>query len=299
MFKKSLIHSYIFLILLIVSNNVFSQEKVFFDSLPVPVGIKTSVDPSVPQIAWLRWTTRNFVIHSIDFQQGQYLTANIEQMKVWVLERWGLETSDFSAEVRIWCVPDKATMKKMFNFDDSRGEVIEENGKIKISNLWIVLDMKPAETIPAALTVVALREYENKNKVKFGWWVHRGLPVLNMTLSQIKNKLATLEQPLKNDSAIFFSKSLFSTKPQDLNNQTLEVKNLFDTQAAMMCLLVRKEFGQNNFLSFIQDSSLQKLGFRDNGEMDSVFKRYMFYLVQDIKQNKTPDSYLQIIKVEK
>lgn len=292
--------NYIILILaLIFSNNVFSQEKVFFDSLPVPIGVKSSVDPSVPQIEWNRWTTRNFVIHSIDLQQGQYLTDNIEQMKMWVLERWGLEDSDFSAEVSIWCVPDKSTMKKMFNFEDSRGEVIEENGKIKVSNLWIVLDMKPAETIPAALTVVALKEYENKHKVKFGWWVHRGLPVLNMTLAQIKNKLATLEKPLQNDSGMFFSKSLFSTKPQDLNNQTSEIRNLFDAQAAMMCLLVRKEFGQNNFLIFIQDSNLQKLGFRDNGEIDSVFKRYMFYLIQDIKQNKTPDSYLQIIKVEK
>lgn len=299
---------FIFLLLVLFSTNAFSQDKVFFETLPVPEGVQPSSDPSIPNIAWNRWTTRNFTVHSIDVDQGKYLFNNIEQMKTWTFERWGLADIRFTSEtanepnakpipqVKVFCAPDAVTMKKLFNMESSFGETRVENGKIKISHLWLVLDVKPSEVIPASLTVIALKEYEQQTNKKFGWWVHRGMPVLNMTLPQIRGNIVTIEGALGKDSGMFFSKALLEMTEENWKSQSPELKRLFDSQAATMCLLVRKEFGQDNFHAMMnQQASFQTvLGFRDNAELDATFKRYMVYLTQDIRQNKTPNDYLQI-----
>ena len=300
-------NSLIFCLLLLSSSSAFSQEiapqTVYFETLPTPNGVQPSGDPSIPQIGWYRWTTKNFSIHSIDKTQGEYLFGNIEQMKSWCLTRWGLPDADFTAEARIFCATSTEEMKKLFNIDSSFAEVREEGGKIKISYLWLVNDVRPAEIVPPALTVICMKEFEKKNSQNIGWYAHRGMAVLNETLPQIRRNLGGLDAVLQKDSEIFFSKSLFQMTEADWKKQTPQMRQLYDNEAAVMCLLIRKEFGQKNFQSFLRAgpnvSSDWVLGFKTNGELDATFKRYMFYLVQDIKQNKTPDTYLQIVPVTK
>ena len=78
-----------------------------------------------------------------------------------------------------------------------------------------------------------------------------------------------------------------------------ERKAIFDREAATLCLLLRKEFGQQKFIEFIKNNSSQNAlhqvyGFNGYSQFDESFKRYFYNLSQDIVNNRTPDNYLKI-----
>jgi hypothetical protein len=280
-----------------LSVSAMEPERVFFRELPVPAGVQPPSDPSIPEIGWYRWTTRNFTVHSYDKAQGQYLFENIEQMKTWCLERWALPDLQFGASCQVFCAPNAETMKKLFNMTGSFGEARVTNGKL-VTLLWITLDAKPTESIPPALSVVCLKELDAQRRL--GYWVQRGIPVLNMTLPQIRRYLGDMAPMLQQDAKIYFSQGLFQMTEEEWKKLPVENKKLFDTQAAMMCLLVRKELGQKAFHAALAagPQAYSALGYRDFAHLDSAYKRYVFYLVGDIVQNKTPDHYLQIEAVK-
>lgn len=267
-------------------------------TLPYPANMEasTSANSDIQNLVWNKWDTKNFVILSLDKSQGEYLFNNIELMKEWSLHRWGVPGKfDFSAPCKILCVPNRSLMKKLFHLDRSYAEVRFQDGKIKESVLWLVLDdLSPAETIPAALTVVCLREFEQIYKQQIGFWAHRGMAVLNGTPNQIKHDIGTLKEELQQDSEMFFGKGLFETTEETWRTYDTEKKNLFDKESAVLCLLIRKEFGQDSFWKMATKDDLQILGFKDYAEFDTIFKKYVQNLVSDVSVNKTPISYLQI-----
>jgi hypothetical protein len=285
-------------IVCLFSAAAIGQEKVFFKTLPVPSGTTPSTDPSIPTIGWNRWTTKNFTINSIDIDQGEYLFNNIESMKTWCLERWGLPDIQFSAECRIFCAPNVDMMKKLFNLDRTCGGVKQVDGKLVISYLWVVIDGKPTEVIPSPLTIICLKEFNYQNRLNIGWWLYKGMSVLNSSIPQIKNNVVLASQ----NKTPFSSKSFFSATEDDMRKATLEQKQLFDAQAATMCLLIRKEYGQKKFLLFLRNSNSEHvvkeyLGFTNLETFDITFHRFKDNLANDISQNRTPDSYLQIEKL--
>jgi hypothetical protein len=79
---------------------------------------------------------------------------------------------------------------------------------------------------------------------------------------------------------------------------------LYDQSALVFCLLLRKEFGQDAVHWFLKKSSdagpeaalKEVLGFDGYATFDRTFKRYMLDLTKDVQDQKTPDSYLQIIE---
>lgn len=288
-----------FLLLFLGISNVYSQEKVYFQNLPVPTGIELSNDPIIPNIAWNRWTTQNFTILSIDPVQGEYLKDNIEFMKSWTLVRWGLQDIKFNRECRIFCAPNKEIMKKLFNIESSFAEV-----KNNVSYLWLILDGKPSEIVPSGLSIITLSEYERSIGKNFGWWLHRGIPNINLTLSQIRNNMISIERLIQNDQEIFFSKSIFELTEIDWIKLSENQRRLFDLEAAAMCLLIRKEFGQSLFLEFSNSKYSEVelnnfLGFSGYAKFDITFKRYLINLTEDIRLNKTPDHYLQISQLNR
>ena len=273
----------------------YSQEQVYFQNLPVPTGVELSNDPMIPNIAWNRWTTQNFTILSIDPSQGEYLKDNVEFMKSWTLTRWGLQDIKFSRECRIFCAPNKEIMKKLFNIESSFAEV-----KNNINYLWLILDGKPAEIVPSGLSIISLSEYEKVTNKNFGWWLHRGIPNINLTLSQIRNNMISIERVIQNNQEMFFSKSIFTLTESDWKKLSENQKRLFDLESAAMCLLIRKEFGQNLFLEFMNSRYSERelnsiLGFSGYAQFDITFKRYLVNLTADIRSNKTPDHYLQVL----
>lgn len=283
-------------LVLCLSSAALGQQKVFFEQLPVPSGVQPSIDPSIPKISWNRWTTKNFVIHSIDFDQGEYLFNNIEHMKDWCFSRWGLPDIHFGAECRIFCAPNVETMKKLFNLERSVGEVrIDKDGKLVISYLWLVLDGRPTEVIPPALTMVCLKEFNNQRYLNLGWWIYRGMSVLNESTNQIKINVMLAGRT----KSPFNIKTLFSTTEVEWKKFSQADKQLFDAKAAMMCLMIRKEYGQKHFLYFLKFDNYEKdikdyMGFDGFEKLNETFSRFVFNLANDVERNTTPDSYLHI-----
>lgn len=289
---------YFLFLCLFFAKDIYAQEIVYFQELPVPTGIKKSVDSSIPNIRWNRYKTQNFSILSIDINQGKFLETNIELMKTWSITRWGLPDNLYSIECRIFCVPDKETMLKLFNMDASFAEVLGG-----INCIWLILDGKPAETIPSALTMVSLSELE-KDGYKFGWWLYRGLPNINLSLSQIKSNLIFIKPFIENDEGMFFTKSIFLMTKEKWEKLPVEQKKLFDAESASLCLLIRKEFGEKLFLKFIitaySESDLNEcLGYDSYNQIDGAYKRFIINICEDIVTKTIPDSYLQINKVKR
>lgn len=285
--KKFCIFLFLFIVFI---NNIKAGESVYLNDLPTPIGPNHLEEKMV----WNRWTTKNFTILSISDSQGEFLHRNIENIKAWSLDRWGLPNVDFTKECRIFCAPDRATMLKLFNVEEPYAEIQQE-----ITYLWLVLDGKPAEVIPSALTIISLHEYELRMKRKFNWWAIRGMANLNLTYSQIKSKI------LSSNTSTFSSKRMFNMTQEEWQKMPNNEKVAFDLQALGLCLLIRKEYGQNNFLCIAtSDGSEQQvgyfLGFNDLGnvynEFDSIYNRYIGYLIIDVKSGKTPNNYIQIVR---
>jgi len=187
-------------------------------------------------------------------------------------------------------------MKKLFRLDQSHAEVRMKDGHIKESVLWLVLDRPiPAEIIPSALTIICLREFEVVQKKKIGFWAHRGISVLNRTPKQIRVVFSVPRLTNKTYS----SKMLFEMTEDKWLKLSADEKARYDREATALCLLVRKEFGQDNYWSLAVTKGSEQnlnnvLGFRAYGEFDKILKCYINNLSNDIIKNRTPTRYLQI-----
>jgi hypothetical protein len=136
------------------------------------------------------WQTKNFVIQSVDANQGVYLEKNIEKIKTWILTRWGLEDFDFPT-------------KRVISLDGIAG--------------------KPTEVIPALLTPICLEEYGKKYK-HVPYWAVRGMTVLNGSYPQIKTKIKSFQIWLTIDKPIYTSKSLLQVGSPE-NQELFDVQS--------------------------------------------------------------------------
>jgi hypothetical protein len=268
-------------------------------------GVQVQKDSEINNLVWNRRATKNFVILSLNDDQGRYLQNNLENMKKWTTSRWGLSADDFlrvsegEPSCMVLCVPDKILMKKLFNLDGSYGEtILDENGTIKKRILWLLLDGSPADTVPPQLTMVCLRQLEQDDGYSFGYWMKKGMSILNGSISQIESNLFNLNSGLEAGSIV---EGLMSMSEEDYKNLTLEKRKMFDGFSTSLCLLLRKEFGEKNFLNLAKSSSddLERemreiYGFQNLNHLNDTFKRYSKNLLNDIKNDNTPDSYLQI-----
>ena len=256
-------------------------------------------DPALKGKKWNRWETPNFTILSLDREQGGYLFENLENIKRWTLNRWGLPNIKFSAECRILCVPDQETMKKLFRISSSQVESREEDGRIKMHVIWLVFDQRPVECIPSAITMICLSELEQKYEFEFPFWVRRGMSILNLSTSQIEAAMREMRSRIQERDKLYFSESMLRMTKERFSKLEPELQLLYDAEAAILCLLVRKEFGQRNFLWLAtvpstEESVRQVLGFSSFKSLDETFKRYLYHLSEDVSLGETPGHYLDI-----
>jgi hypothetical protein len=260
------------------------------------------VDPELQNLQWNRYTTPNFVVLSIDDAQGKWLADNLEKIKTWCLTRWGFPDIKFSKECRVMCVPNRPLMKKLFNLNNSSYEIRRKDGKLEISVLWLILDDKPNKTIPNELTSVCLAEFEAQHNVKLGYYIHRGMSLLNLPQEISRQSLAALGMDVAKGETIFNSEKMFSLTEEEYNKLSPDQQKTFEQQSIALCLLLRKEFGEAKMQGFFRLAARNKhedvmrliYGFRDYRHFDQSYGRYMRDLTNDILQNKTPDSYLEI-----
>lgn len=286
-FMRKLLHS--IFALLIISGSVHAQST--------PDIIKGKV--------WNRWTSNNFIVHAITDDQGRYLKNNLEGVKKWIFTRWGLNDIPFDIEVKLWCVGDRELFEALYpSLDDSKVEIRREDGKIKVIEVFLLLDEQPSRSLPAPMTEICIALFEETHNIKFGWWAYRGMILLNGSETQIRGRLRELSPKIMNSNSIFLSKTILATTKEDYAKLTDQEKVLFDNEAMVFCLFLRKEFGQDRLLHFFREnnpeSGLQKIyGFRDYNHFDVSFYSYMKDLVNDVAKGKTPAHYLLIQKAGK
>lgn len=303
---------FLFTLMILMFSSPVWAEDIKKVKLPIEVRQEMKVsdtDPSIEGKVWNRWTSKNFVVCSINNKQAQFLHQHLELVKSWALTRWGLYDIPFTAECRVIAVDDPVLYEKLFKMKESQVDIRrDEKGKIKLSVLFLLLDKPPSQSVPIPLTEIALAEFEQKYNTTFGWWVTRGTSLLNGSLDQIKVNIKSLASSLQRNDPIYFSEGLLSMTREKYYKETPEKRKLYDEAAMMLCLLIRKEFGQNKFHWMMkktenggdgQAALKEVLGFSDYAHFDKSFKRYMYDLSRDVSANKTPDSYLQIVEVSK
>lgn len=290
--------------------NLFKFLGIFLISI-------TCVYAEVPEKQqWNRWTTENFSIHSIDDNKGQYLHDNLEKIKSWIVDRWGLNDFKFGKEtiqteagpkefshVKLWCVNDDKTFLEFYGIKDSEVDVRRDDKNIiQTIEVFLLLNENFVKDVPIPLTEVVFTEFEQVHDFQMGFWAHRGMGLLNGTIPQIKEQLVDLSAKLTNDKVIFLSKELLNVKKSEYLAFDDAKKALFDQEAMVLCLLLRKEFGQDRFHYFLYKSfklpeeTLKVVyEFENYDQFDASFFRYAVELTNDVKSGKTPNQYLNIV----
>ncbi len=263
----------------------------------VPLVVQNS--PSFMDRQWNRYTTPDFVIISLDNGQGKYLSDHIEETKNWIYTRWGLPAVDFNKECKLVCVEDPEIYRKFFNLETSKVEIREDQNVI-----FFLLNDSPKKTIPCPLTEVCLVEFEHKYKIEFPWWARRGMALLNGDLKDIRSDLTNMQHY---QGTVYDAKSLLTTTKEKYNEFSSEQKWTYDTESMILCLMLRKEFGINKYLRFLQicykdknpETALQKIyGYSGYDEFNSKFSQFLKDLTADVSGTRpgrsTPDSYLLV-----
>ena len=262
-----------------------------------PYGASVPTDPELKGLEWNRYTTENIVIMSIDNEQGKWLGENIDKIRSWCLIRWGFPESKFTKECRIFCVPNKQLLKKLFNLEQPKVEMRRD-----LTVIWVAIDDKPARLLPPLLTQICLVEFEARHNVKMGWWYKRGASQLNGAVVDVRQSVSNLNDMLKKDHPIFVSEKMFTMTEEDYLKETTDNRKIFDQQAISLCIMLRKEFGEAKLQGFLRMASKNNsqdvlkvvYGFSGFDHFDKQYIRFMRDLVSDVVNNNTPDSYLEI-----
>jgi hypothetical protein len=261
------------------------------------------LDLELSSLQWNRYVNEKFVILSIDDKQGVWLNKNIKQISSWCLNRWGFDYISFSKECRIFCVPNKELLKKLFGLDESRVEVRKKDGSIEISVIWVSLDGNPFSCISSLLTRASFSEFEEQN-FRLPWWFIRSSEILNSSLAVIK---ADLLSATVQENSLFNCKKLFETSFEDYNKMDGLQKLEFDKQSLYLCLMLRKELGEVKLLTLLKileknklDSSLNFVyGYSGTKEFEDKYSLYYKDLSNAIKAEKVPDSYFEILSTQR
>ena len=286
------------------TTSCFAGEKIEKVFNPVEVRSEILLAKSSPKemdgLEWNRWTSKNFIVLSTNNNYANYLNAHLELVKSWCIGRWGLFDVDFTVPCKFICVDDPVLFEKMFKLKKTRVEVRRDaNGQIKETVIFLIANDKPSHCVPEPVTEVCLAEFAQQYETVLAWWTYRGISILNGSLDQIRKEVADLSPVIKSNAELFFAKGLFETTKKDYDEFSDDDKKLFDECSMCLCLLIRKELGQNALHSILKNNSepsIKRIGYKSFDDFDKTFKRYMMDLVKDVQSGKTPDSYLQIFE---
>ena len=287
----------------------FGIEPIRKVTLPMEVREELSTQTIPSEIegkVWNRWTSENFTVLSLQDIQAQYLHKHLEFVKVWVFSRWGLYDIPFSAECKMICVDDPDLFFKMFKIRKTRVEIrLDKEGKIIETVIFVLINDAPSHTVPVPLTEVCMAEFSQIYNQKTPWCLVRGMSLLDGSLDQIRSDFHEFSPTVQQNKPVYFLKGLFGMSKEKYKELSSENQLIFDQCSLTLCLMLRKEFGENKFHWFIKTASEGSgekavqtiLGFQGTEDFDKTFRRYMIDITRDVETNKTPDEYLQITEV--
>jgi|688.fasta_scaffold96059_5 hypothetical protein len=292
---------------LFLTIHAYGQVEIAKVSNPEEVKIEVKNSRGLPKelegLFWNRWTSKNFVVCSLNDPQAQYLHKHLELVKGWTFSRWGMYDIDLSVPCKLICVDNKDIYRKLFNLSATKVEIRRDSsGKITETVIFLLIDGPPSHTVPIPLTEVCLAEFAQYYQGNFAIWTFRGMGKLNGTLEQIRKCILEVKPKLEKNEPLFYSKGILEMNYEQYKTLPEDQKLLFDNCATIFALMIRKEFGQEKYLKFLQktaenapqDGVKKVLMFNDYDGFDRALRRYMIDLSNDITSGKTPDSYLQI-----
>ena len=269
-------------------NHLLSQELV------VPINSTARLEAN-ETLEWNRYVSGNFTILSVDDTQGRWLSNNIQQIKRWCVNRWGFPDFNLNRECRIFCVPNKTLMKKLFGIDAPHFEEREN-----ILALWLILDNEPAKVIPQYLTPLLYYEFQKEYKTRLSLWFVLAASELNTTPKEVRAKLSSSIKLTENNYMPFGE--FFNLTKEQFKSLDVDKQKLYLLQSIYLNLLLRKEFGEAKLQGFLNscvvndaEKSLQMVyGYKNYQEFESKYWEYFNDLNRDLSSGKTPDSYLNI-----
>jgi hypothetical protein len=228
------------------------------------------------EFVWNKWDTENFIVLSIDKSQGLSIKNKIEAIKSSFEKKCG-KKFDFSIPCKVICTPDGKLLSRFFNIDASRAEARRDSdGKIVVSAIWT--EFEDIDSLSSLVATICLENSNNSLCIK------RGLVELEKNVNYTKSNF---EEYSKIDA-----KKIFLT-----NSPQPEESQIFNKSSALICLLLRKEFGSTKFDSFMSSSqdevALKTIYGFSFESFSETANRYFENLSKDIKNNKVPDKYLQ------
>lgn len=244
------------------------------------VPMETSAEISSDSV-WNKWETENFIILSLDKEQGLSIRSFVEEMRSSFLHSWGLADPKSLVSCKLICVPDKETLTKLFGIEEPRYEVrYGSEGNAISCSIWI--DHESLDSLYLMVGSVSVSKSVfplNINPV-----LQKGILALGHSPEHTRNLLKT---PATVD-------------PKSLFNGVAAGKTPADTEqnCALVCLLLRKEFGRDSFSLFINDESQNEerlkdvFGFSGYNELSATLQRFSKNLSEDILNKRTPDEYL-------
>jgi len=240
-------------------------------------------------LVWNKWDTENFVVLSLDKSQGLRLKNLVEPVKNSVCDNWFLEVPSLPVRCKIMCVPDRDLLAKLFNVDAPHVEVRRDaEGKVSLCAIWMTTD--DLGLLPFLVCSLCVADDVCLNKQSL--FVQRGVSFLSKPLDCMRRDIV--------ETAQINSKYLLSMTKEKWISLPPKERQVFDAQSAIVCLLLRKEFGSELFARFSssanQDESSLRLiyGFKNLEQLDSILERYSGNLLKDIRKDIVPDGYLTV-----
>jgi hypothetical protein len=273
--------------------------NVVFTLLCLTADASYSQVPSmIDGLTWHKWANNEYVVLSLNKSQGEFVISNVGKVKKWALHRWGFPDVALSCECRLLCVYDQNLMNKLFSLDHSK---IEWKEKEQLFVGWLLLNDSPAITLPEPITELSLLELSRQIGHPLDYWAMRGIIKLNNVSSVVKADLLALNDCIINVKKVYFVPTLFEMNFQKWNALNDSDKRLYDLECMVLCLMLRKEYGQTKFKqcifsqSDIKDRLKTIYSFQSIEEFNSAYIIYMRKLCDDIARGQTPDSYLEIL----
>lgn len=241
---------------------------------PVPAAVAERKAPEgLEGLVWNKWDAGSFVVISLDKSRGSSLRREIEPMREELLSRWGIAPQR-TAPCKVVLVPDARMLKRLFGLSVPRCEVRKSGTNSSDSAIWI--DDERMSLLPSLMAECELLNGD------FRSFARRGVPLLERSASHARDDLlASTDSPLSAAMA---------------DAKTESEASALARNSALVCLLVRKEFGPRAFGSAARGGPQELhavLGFSTAQELERTYARYRQNLLGDLKAGRTPDEYLR------
>lgn len=244
-------------------------------------------------LVWHRLVVGEFTILSLNKDQGEFVAQNASKIKQWSLRRWGLPNPKLASECRLLCVYDTKLMQKLFLLNESK---VEWRDKEQMIVGWLLLDGPPITTLPEPITEISLIDLERQIGKPIDFWAKRGIVKLNNVPSTIKSSVLALDEYICTEKRVYFAQTLFVTNQEKWLTFKSSDRRLFDIECMVLCLMLRKNYGQNKFNDFmftpVSESML--IGYPNMAEFNKAYIMFLRKLCDDVVQGRITDSYFEI-----